>query len=72
MSREEELGLEGWVKRLTYDEPRLSEVAALYAELGLEVRVEPFEVDAQARCSECERQRAERCKTIYTRRRGRP
>ena len=71
-TREEELGLEGWVRRVTYDEPRLSVLAAAYEELGLEVLVEPYEPGAQQGCAECMLQQPERCRTIYTRRREEP
>ncbi|MFQ5464071.1 MAG: hypothetical protein ACE5E5_15775, partial [Phycisphaerae bacterium] len=67
MTREEELVRQGWEKRTTYDEPRLSEMAEMYAELGLEVRIEPFDPAVQPDCAECMRQQPERYKTIYVR-----
>ncbi len=69
MTREQELGHQGWEKRTTYDEPRLSEMAEMYAELGLEVHIEPFDPATQPECAECMRQQPERYKTIYVRKR---
>ncbi len=47
MTREEELKKEGWEKRFTIDEPRLSEMVEQYKELGFddeEIKIEniPF------------------------------
>ena len=69
MSRREELLAAGWTRQATYDEPRLSEMAATYEELGFEVRLEPFEADADSACSVCMREQPERFKTLYTRKR---
>ena len=63
----DELETSGWTRQATYDEPRLSEMAETYRELGFEVRVEPFQVDDCAECSECMKLDPERYKTIYTR-----
>jgi hypothetical protein len=41
-SRIEELEKEGWVKQFIANEPRLSEAASLYEELGFEVHLEPL------------------------------
>ena len=62
-----ELQRAGWTKQATYDEPRLSEMVDAYRELGFEVRVEPFEPDADAECSACMKLAPHRFKTIYTR-----
>ena len=67
MTREEELAQEGWEKRTTFDEPRLSETAEMYKEIGFEVHLEPFDPDSEPGCVECLRAEAERYKTIYTR-----
>ncbi len=64
---EDELTKQGWSKRTTYDEPRLSEMVELYQELGFEVRLEPFCSGPEQECSECIVQRPERFKTIYVR-----
>jgi hypothetical protein len=66
-SREEELAREGWVKQITYDEPRLAELAQMYQDLGLEIHLEPFDPDAEPGCAECVRCTPDRYKTIYTR-----
>ena len=34
---EEKLAREGWKKQVTYDDPRLSEMVALYTKIGLKV-----------------------------------
>jgi len=69
MTREEELKKEGWEKRFTTDEPRLSEMVEQYKDLGFEVLLEP--VDPQAEdCATCLTDTAfsNRYRTIYTRR----
>jgi len=67
MTREEELKKEGWEKRFTIDEPRLSEMAEQYKELGFEVLLEPFDPSSEE-CTICITAAADRYKTIYTRR----
>ncbi len=67
MNRAEQLTLEGWKKQSTLDEPRLSEMAEMYKEIGFEVHLEPFNPDEELGCSECMKISAERYKTIYTR-----
>jgi len=62
------LVLEGWERQNTLDEPRLSEVAEMYREIGFEVRIEPFDPDRETGCSECMKASAEKFKTLYTRR----
>ena len=41
----EELEKEGWIKRTTIDEPRLSEIILEYESLGYEVRLEPVKLE---------------------------
>ena len=65
---EKELALKGWVKKTTTDEPRLSELVDMYEQIGLEVRLEPFDPRAQPGCSECMKASPEKYMTIYTRR----
>jgi hypothetical protein len=67
MTREEELLRQGWKKRSTCDEPRLSELAAMYREIGLEVRIEAFDPLSEPGCSDCMQADAGRYRTIYTR-----
>jgi hypothetical protein len=65
----EALLLAGWEKRAILEEPRLTEVVALYQELGFEVRQEPIETCGEAGCSDCLKADPERYRTVYTRRR---
>jgi len=58
---------EGWEKRSTIDEPRLSELVKLYEELGFEVLLAPFDPDEEPGCSECMKTSPQRYRTIYTR-----
>jgi hypothetical protein len=67
MTRQEALSLQGWHRRATYDEPRLSEMADMYREIGLEVRLEPFDPGEEPGCAECMANRPELYNTIYTR-----
>ena len=62
------LVLDGWERQNTLDEPRLSEVAEMYREIGFEVRIEPFDPERESGCTECMKASAEKYKTIYTRR----
>ena len=68
---EEKLVSEGWEKRATYDDPRLSEMAAMYAELGLEVHLEPFNAANERGCTGCMQMFPEQFKTIYVRKKSR-
>jgi hypothetical protein len=67
MTREEELRKQGWEKRFTIDEPRLSEMAEQYRELGFEVLLEPVDTSSEE-CMTCITAFHDRYKTIYTRR----
>jgi len=66
MSREEKLKQEGWEKRFTTDEPRLSEMSEQYKELGFEVLLEPVDTFSEE-CTSCLTAFSDRYKTIYTR-----
>jgi aspartate aminotransferase-like enzyme len=66
MTREEELKKEGWEKRFTTDEPRLSEMVEQYKELGFEVLLEPMDTSSEE-CTTCIAAFSDRYKTIYTR-----
>ncbi len=68
MTREEELKKEGWEKRFTIDEPRLSEMVEQYKELGFEVLLEQVDLSSEE-CTTCLENPAfsNRYKTIYTR-----
>ena len=66
MGREVDLEKEGWEKRFTTDEPRLSEAAENYRELGFEVLLEPVDTSSEE-CTSCLAAFSDRYKTIYTR-----
>ncbi len=66
MSREEELKKEGWEKRFTMDEPRLSEAVEQYEEIGFEVLLEPVDLSSEE-CTSCLLAFIDRYKTIYIR-----
>ncbi len=63
---------EGWVRCGIFCEPRLSELVALYQELGYDVLLRPLdssELD-DALCQECFARGTERYRVLYTHRRG--
>jgi hypothetical protein len=61
-------GLDGWQRRTTTDEPRLSELRELYEELGFEVVLRPVSAsELGAGCSTCLLADPDRYRTIYTR-----
>ncbi len=66
MTREEELKKEGWQKRFTTDEPRLSEIVEQYKEVGFEVLLEPVDASSEE-CTSCICAFHDRYRTIYTR-----
>lgn len=66
MTREEELKKQGWEKRFTMDDPRLSEMAEQYKELGFEVLLEPVDLSSEE-CTSCIVANPQRYKTLYTR-----
>lgn len=67
MSRDKELEEQGWIKRFTTAEPRLSEVVELYQWLGYEVHLEPMRpVEVQRPCQPCILAECD-YQTIYTR-----
>ena len=50
----ERLKQEGWTRQFVASEPRLSEAAAMYREIGFEVRLEPL--SPQQGCRTCAEQ----------------
>ena len=66
MTREEDLIKEGWKKRFTTDEPRLSEAVELYKGIGFEALIEPVDTSSEE-CTSCMTFMSDRYKTIYTR-----
>lgn len=67
MSRRRQLEAEGWRRMNVYDEPRLSELAETYKELGFEVHYEPIHPEELEGCAECIAEVPERYRTIYVR-----
>jgi hypothetical protein len=67
MTREAELTGQGWTRQTTFDEPRLSEIAEMYREIGFDVHLEPFHPEEEPGCTECMKAEPERYHTIYTR-----
>jgi hypothetical protein len=67
MTPEEKLISAGWQKKATYDDPRLSEMVAMYREIGLEVHLEPFDLENEDGCTGCMQLFPDQFKTIYTR-----
>ncbi len=68
-AREEELAAQGWTRRSTLGEPRLSEAVEQYRAMGFEVHLENFDPTAEGEggCTTCFGSAAEQYKTIYTR-----
>lgn len=66
-TRREQLEAEGWKRMNIYDEPRLSELAETYKQLGFEVRFEPILPEEFGGCAECIAENPERYRTIYVR-----
>jgi len=69
IERHKKLISEGWVRRFTAEEPRLSEMKEFYESLGMEVLVEPGGADSEQQCTSCFEAEGftDRYKTIYTR-----
>ena len=67
MTRAEQLAAEGWQRQSTHDEPRLSEMAKMYREIGLEVHIEPFHPEDEKGCVSCLTTVLNIYNTIYTR-----
>ena len=67
MTPEEKLISEGWEKKATYDNPRLTEMVQTYEDIGLEVHLEPFDAQNEDSCTGCMQVHPDRFKTIYTR-----
>ena len=67
MTRQAELAHQGWQRQATYDETRLSEMADMYKDIGMEVHLEPLHADEEPDCTACMARTPELYKTIYTR-----
>ena len=70
MTPEDKLTQQGWEKKATYDEPRLSEMVEMYQEIGFEVHLEPFNPEHENGCTGCMQSTPELYKTIYTRKKA--
>ena len=63
-----ELEKQGWVKRNTIAEPRLSEIVKEYESLGFEVHLEPIKFEnLNKECRTCYQNQLDELKTVYTR-----
>jgi len=68
--RRKQMEADGWTRKSVATEPRLSEIVALYEEIGYEVRLEPLdeqEDNAEPKCRDCLEADPDRVKVIYTR-----
>ena len=66
----EELKKQGWVKRTTIGEPRLSEIVDEYKSLGFEVHLEQVNLDElDEKCRRCYENDGDKFKTVYVRKR---
>lgn len=64
----EELKKQGWLKRTTIDEPRLSEIIEEYKSLGYEVRLEAVKLeDLDEECRKCYENQIDQLRTVYVR-----
>jgi len=71
-ARHQQLLEEGWVRRFTAEEPRLSEMKELYESMGVEVLIEPGMPEDDEQCRSCFGGEGfeDRYKTIYTKGKG--
>ncbi len=58
--------IKGWDQRGIYDEPKLSEIAEMYKELGFEIKIEPIKPELVKGCSECMKSSPCNYKVLYT------
>jgi hypothetical protein len=67
-ARHRKLVEEGWVRRFTAEEPRLSETKEFYESLGMEVLIEPGIPEDDEQCRSCfaVEDFEDKYKTIYT------
>ncbi len=66
-AREAQLAADGWEKKFTASEPRLSEAKEMYESMGYEVRFEAANTDPSAGCTSCLSVAPDRNKTIWIR-----
>jgi hypothetical protein len=67
--RHKELVEQGWIRRFSAEEPRLSEMKEAYEVLGMQVLVEPGMLGEDEECRSCFDAEGfeDRYKTLYTR-----
>jgi len=66
--RDAALAAAGWTRQFATSEPRLSEAADEYGELGFEVLIEPVDVcPTDGTCTVCLAENPDYVKVIYTR-----
>ena len=69
-SKKAKLNDEGWIKRTTINEPKLSEMVEEYESLGFEVLLEPVNLDECADCGKiCYGNDVDEFRTVYVRKR---
>ena len=70
MAKSEELEKQGWIKRTTIGEPRLSEIVEEYKALGFDVHLEPVNLaEMDEECRRCYGNDVDKFKTVYVRKR---
>jgi hypothetical protein len=70
MAKSEELKKQGWIKRTTIGEPKLTEIVDEYKALGFEVHLEPVNLEEMNEgCRICYGNEVDKIKTIYIRKR---
>jgi len=70
MAKSEELKKQGWIKRTTIGEPRLTEIVDEYRALGFEVHLEPVNLDeVDEECRRCYGNEGDKIQTVYIRKR---
>jgi hypothetical protein len=74
LERHSKLAEQGWVRRFTAEEPRLSEMKEFYESLGMEVLLEPGMPEDEEQCRSCFDAVgfSDNYKTIYTRAKDNP
>ncbi len=66
MNREESLEALGWTRQFIANEPRLSEAAEMYKDLGFEVLLEPLPKEPECRsCEGTEEREPQQCRVCF-------
>ncbi|MCP4021776.1 MAG: hypothetical protein GY729_08030 [Desulfobacteraceae bacterium] len=61
---------EGWNQRGVYDDPKLTEIAKMYKELGFEVKIKSFKPEHVPGCRECMKSSGDKFKVLFTKKIG--